>query len=215
MFDLHAIIDCPRFETTLEKSALTFPRGRIEAIDAWLAGFAPSPVPHIVHTLGFVGSGKSTVKKQFLAENAHYMPLGFDAVMESFAEYRHDFDTLGAQAAFERWELPARALGYEILGAAIDRHLNIMFENSGTRADHVALLARLKGMGWRVTILDTLCDPRIALQRARARPEARWFPDSYVFERKAAIDALKPLYREIADEWLAFDTSGAIPKRAE
>lgn len=215
------IIDCPSVDGLMtrynsEKNQI------LQALrNDWLYSVRELPsqdAPQIFHTLGFSGSGKSTLL-EYCHENKNVFPegvffLGFDRVMESCQAYQDDFEKLGAEEAFLRWEIPARALGYELLEEALKRRLHIVFEHSGARQDHVELLRHIKNdLGYRLTIMETQVDPERALQRNKDK--VRFQPIEYVLERKKTIDQLRPLYHMLADEWFSYDMSIFPPKQLE
>lgn len=186
--------------------------------DAFIAGFlkdyTPVDAPVFYHTLGFVGSGKTTVLQHYFAQTPNIVVIAFDSIMESLPFYQQDKETLGAQTAFEKWERIARSLGYEIVQQALAQKLMIALEHSGARDDHAPLLLNVKQKGgYRIVILDTTsCHEDVAFVRANARACGRFFPKEYVYERKKIVNDLLPSYRDVADEWLTFDTCvGSLP----
>ena len=78
-----------------------------------LAGAVSQTAPHFVQIGGIPGAGKTTFCK-----NSHWderLFISFDKIMESLPAYRQDIYRLGAVRAFNRWEMPARIIGYEAL----------------------------------------------------------------------------------------------------
>lgn len=212
------IIQEPRFSEVFSVTGQCtdlLPSGFKEAyIARFLHGYTPASNPVFYHTLGFVGSGKTVVLAHHFSGKTNIVLVAFDSIMESLPAYQQDKNVLGAQAAFEKWERVARSLGYEIVQQALAQKLTLALEHSGSRADHVQLLLNAKQKsGYRIVILDTTsCDEEIAFTRANARTSGRFFPKEYVFERKKIVENLKPDYRDVADEWLIFDTcDGSLP----
>ena len=75
-----------------------------------LAGAVSQTAPHFVQIGGIPGAGKTTFCK-----NSHWderLFISFDKIMESLPAYRQDIYRLGAVRAFNRWEMPARIIGY-------------------------------------------------------------------------------------------------------
>ena len=168
-----------------------------------LAGLTPTDSPLLTHMLGIPAAGKSTYVLGQHHDNT--LILGFDRVMESLPDYQRDHAALGAVAAFVKWEVPARMIGYEILHRACDLRLNILFDHGGTRRDHVDFLhdAKLR-MGYRVRVVYVPVDPDIALERLAMREArtGRHTPPHYVPERFATLNELLPLYRDVADDFI-------------
>lgn len=167
-------------------------------IEKHLAAFTPNETPTILHMLGIPGAGKTTLVKQLARDNTAV--VSFDDIMEELPEYRDDMAQHGADTAFERWEVCAREIGYEVLFRAIERKLNLIFDNSGSRSDHVTLLTELKNSGaYRVEIAAIHISEELALKRAAQR--ARFLPPEYIPIRHKAIEALLPAYKALADEY--------------
>lgn len=209
--DLFSLIDCPPVDTTDLQSVRQAQRALIAAI--------PVPeTPVFFHTLGFASSGKTTLI-EFCRTQENLFPFGFfslafDRLMESCPAYQQDYKTLGAEAAFRKWELPARRLGYELLQEAVARRIPVVFEHSGARDDHVALLKAAKNeWDYRIVILELRCTPETALHRAQSRE--RFMPERYVYERQKVIDGLRCDYKAIADQFRIYDTDGAVPRLLE
>ena len=147
------------------------------------------------------GAGKSTHVAQLPRDNT--LVLAFDSVMESIPGYQIDKQKSGIDQAFKAWELCAREIGYETLFRALERRLNIIFDNSGSRPDHVTLLQHVKNdLGYRVSIAAFLIDEDLAVTRAKTRE--RFVPPEYIPERKKAIEELLPRYRALADEYAEY-----------
>lgn len=84
-----------------------------------LAGAVSQTAPHFVQIGGIPGAGKTTFCK-----NSHWderLFISFDKIMESLPAYRQDIYRLGAVRAFNRWEMPARIIGYEALRRAVEK----------------------------------------------------------------------------------------------
>jgi predicted kinase len=159
----------------------------------------PSPAPLFLNVSGIPGAGKSTLAAKILLEDPSMLYLSFDELMEALAGYREDFQRLGAAAAFERWELPARHLGYRLLREAVARRYPILFEHGNATPSHVALYRRLKRAGYRVEIRFLDADVPTALKRVRRRE--RSCPEALVVERAALLRELNETYKEIVDKF--------------
>lgn len=213
------IIDCPSVEILAAQYSAQKNHALQELCNDWMYSLKEIPAqekPMLFHTLGFPGSGKSTLleycheHEKLFPENSFF--LGFDRIMESCEAYQNDHAEFGSEEAFNRWEIPARALGYELLQEALRRKIHIVFEHSGARKDHVDMLRTAKEYyGYEIVMLDVVCDVEKAVQRMTAR--VRFLPTNYVSDRKKAIDELRPLYSGVADLWYEYDTAVFPPKR--
>lgn len=172
-------------------------------IAGFLSALRPAPQPEITHTLGIPGAGKSTFARA--ARQPGRLHLNFDDVMEKMSLYQRDKLRDGNEAAFNRWTDCAREIGYEILFRAATLHLDIFFDHSGTRADHVALLTALRGAGYRVHVIMFDIDLDLAIERTAGRD--RFVPPHFYAERQQALAALLPRYRALADEYAEFRAS--------
>lgn len=170
-------------------------------IEGHLKGYTTSRTPLLTHMLGIPGAGKTTEARKI--KDANTVFIGFDDIMEKLPGYRKDKNELGAEAAFKKWEICARMIGYEILFRAEERKLNIILDHSGTRADHIDMLKELKQKeNYGVRIVAVLIDEELALDRASKRE--RYLPPEYIPLRKKALDSLLPAYQAIADSYIEY-----------
>ena len=77
--------------------------------------------PTFIHMLGIPGAGKTTYMNNNKECFKDFLFLDFDMVMERLPEYREDVKKLGSVEAFEKWEIPSRIAGYEVLLQAIKK----------------------------------------------------------------------------------------------
>jgi adenylate kinase family enzyme len=202
----------------LSSAALGMSETYVESfIESHLKGFTAAASPLFTHMLGIPGAGKSTEARKI--KDANTVFIGFDDVMERLPGYRKDKNELGAEAAFRKWEICARQIGYEILFRAQERRLNILFDHSGTRADHVDMLKELKQKEkYAIRVVAVLIDEDLALERALTRE--RYLPPEYIPQRKQILDQLLPSYKSVADTYFEYKAtkSGNIlvfPKPAD
>ena len=168
-------------------------------IDGFLDGFKSSENPVILHTLGIPGAGKSTFARGL--GNSRGILISFDDVMEKIPGYQRDKLAHGNVAAFSKWEECARETGYEILFRSVERRLDIVFDHSGARPDHVAFLRNLKQKeGYKIKIVAFQIDEDLARERALKRD--RHLPPEYIADRKKVLEDLLPAYKSVADEFL-------------
>ena len=98
-----------------------------------------------------------------------YIFVSFDAIMEAHPQYQKDVKELGAIKAFQKWEIPARIAGYELLRRAVATKKNIFFDHSGAPKCHQNLLKDIKKHGYKTEMYYIYCSPELAVQRAQAR----------------------------------------------
>lgn len=160
--------------------------------------------PKIVHMLGIPGAGKTTYLKSYPYQNA--VLIGFDDIMESLPCYQADKQSQGVEQAFKNWEVPAREIGYEILFQAIENRMNIIFDNGGSRSDHIELLAEMKNQGYEVTVIHLPITQELARERAARRE--RNLPLEYIPQRMALIESLIPRYKDVANAFIEVPCQG-------
>ena len=137
-------------------------------IDGFLKGFKSSKNPAILHTLGIPGSGKSTFARGL--GNSQGILIAFDDVLEKIQGYQKDKLENGNKAAFLKWEECAREIGYEILFRSVEKRLDIVFDHSGARPDHVAFLKNLKQKkGYKIKIVAFQIEEDLARERTLKR----------------------------------------------
>lgn len=193
------IIDNDDYKTACVKAGLDVAVAE-QLIENYLAGYATALHPVITPVMGIPGSGKSTFLNAMTASNT--MKLGFDDVMTKIPAYAEEVKA-DNEAAYNRWTLCARALGYEILFRAFDRKLNVAFEHSGTREDHVALLGFMQKNGYKIDMVTIQISQELAEQRAAART-AHFLPAGMIAERYAIFQRLLPQYQALADDYTEF-----------
>lgn len=161
--------------------------------------------PKLLHLCGIPGAGKTTYAKRWLAENPDFVLVQFDSIMESLEGYRADFATRGLVAAFGQWELPARTIGYHLLQALIDSRRNVLFDHSAAAVKHMALLEKVKALGYFVEMHHVQCELNEALERIKKREieDKRHTPKALVYERLSLLKDLLPKYQSIADLYLS------------
>ncbi|MBK9144688.1 MAG: GNAT family N-acetyltransferase [Candidatus Melainabacteria bacterium] len=173
-------------------------------IERQLLESEPTRQPTLVHLCGIPGSGKTHYTNKFLARNPFYCLVQFDGVMESLPGYTCDRDNLGAREAFERWEMPARAVGYQLLQALLENKRNVIFDHSAAFPEHLDLIGKARAWGYKVEMHYMQCPTDIALSRLeeREKTQKRHTPRQLLFHRQNRLDELIPQYRKIVNRFV-------------
>lgn len=174
----------------------------------FLDGLTAVEEPAVYCVAGIPGSGKSTYVKQGIESGmfpANAFMLDPDQVMMALPEYQEDFEKRGPVDAYERWELPARELAYDMFQQAVVRRFNIIKDMSFSRTENYEKIKELKDKGYQVLMVYIECPVDEALRRAANR--VRHTPPQIIRDRAQSLAALLPLYRELADDFLHLDNS--------
>lgn len=163
-----------------------------------LFGVKPSLHPELWQVSGIPGSGKSTYCATHQMPNFLY--ISFDKIMLMLRGYQKTLEQEGAVVAFERYEMKARIIGYELLRRAINKKLNIMFEHSGTNSAHLELFKNLPKRGYKMKINAIVCDTGLAISRAqeRAKEMRRYVPEELILERASKFKTYMYAYQKMA-----------------
>lgn len=163
-----------------------------------LAGVFPVASPVLINISGLPASGKSVLATAFKAENPHFLYLSFDAIMEQLPPYQAEVKT-DKQRAFERWELPARFIGYHVLKKAVKARLPIVFEHSNASPLHLELYEEIKKLGYTVEIRFISAEPPLVLPRLARRD--RYFSPQNVMKRWETLQTLLPELQKTSDKF--------------
>lgn len=174
-------------------------------IENALKGLVPSATPVLRQVSGIPGAGKSTYCASHLEKN--FLMLGFDKIMTTLSGYQQELKTNGAVAAFQKYEMPARIIGYELLRRALKLRLNIMFEHSGANCAHLELFENLPKIGYKTRVDFILCNTALASQRAKERAEKinRYVPETLIKDRAAGLKQYMKAYKKLAFSVFFFD----------
>lgn len=180
--------DCSIFEPVIKKL---------------LAGAPSVNTPKFAHMLGIPGAGKSTFYNKNKEKFSNFLRIDFDMVMELLPEYQRDVKLFGSKNAFERWQIPARVAGYELLRRAIEEKKNIFFDNGGSAGCHQELLANIKKKGYQTAMYYIDCPLDIALSRVAEREKItkRHTPQQMIEERRLLIQKNLPQYQALVDDF--------------
>lgn len=154
--------------------------------------------PSLINVSGIPGSGKTTYCNKLLALDKYknYIYIGFDSIMENpLTPYKNE-ECVDAKAAFQKWELPARIAGYELLRRAVENKYSIIFEHSSSIKEHIELFKHLiSQQGYEVNFVYLNIDIMTAQERADKRD--RYLPTEYLTDRLNTLSKLLAEYKKI------------------
>jgi len=174
-------------------------------IAEFLSGLTPVLQPELRQISGIPGSGKSTYCDKNLPKN--FLLLSFDKIMVSLSGYQQALKEKGAVYAYEKYEMPARIIGYELLRRAISKKYNIMFEHSGANQAHLELFKNLPKKGYKTAVNFIVCDTGLAIERTKKRAKEinRYVPENLVIERANRMKNYVSAYQKLAMQTAYFD----------
>jgi predicted ABC-type ATPase len=163
---------------------------------------------HLHAMCGIPGSGKTTyvqsqIKDGTLPDDAFI--LNPDIVMEMLPEYIEDKEKLGAETAFQKWEVPSRSIAYGLFHQATSQGRTIIIDMGCARQESLTMLGSLKEMGYTMSMTHIKCDPETAIERIKTRE--RFTPESMVHKRFLILNELIPRYKAMADTFTEIDTT--------
>ncbi len=169
---------------------------------------APSELnPQIIHMAGIPGAGKTTFYHS--QKWAPHIFIAFDDIMEDIDEYQEDLKQYGTVYAFNKWEIPARVIGYELLCRAVSEKKNIFFDNGGSASAHIELMQNIKKYGYTTIMYYIHCPLETAIKRAQKREKEinRHIPVKTIEDRYyKTLENIK-IYQNIVDKFYQIDTS--------
>lgn len=170
-----------------------------------LQGLKSVSKPELRQISGIPGAGKSTYCATHLPKN--FLFLSFDKIMISMPSYQRDLAQFGQVAAFQKYEMPARIIGYELLRRAMNMKLNIMFEHSGTNPAHLELFKNIHKKGYHTAVDFIVCDTSLAIKRAeeRAKKINRYVPESLILERASGFKEYVSAYQKLTKSITFYD----------
>lgn len=166
--------------------------------------------PLFLHMLGIPGAGKTTflniLEANWQGSNRPYL-LGFDQVMQAMPEYQAEQDKI---KAFNLFELPARAKGYQLLENLMAEKQSLFFDNGGSAASHLDILNRAKESGYTIILVSIATPVEIAHRHVdqRSITEGRHTPMHYLEDRAQKIAALITQYRELTPHFYEIRNDG-------
>ena len=174
-------------------------------IAQYLGQFKSKKNPVFIQVGGIPGAGKTT----FCQQLSGHLFLSFDQIMESIPAYQQDLYLLGNVKAFEKWEIPARVIGYEILCRAINKRFDIVLEHSGVNQAHLSLFKSLQKLGYTTNMYFISCPLSLALSRASEREQRthRFTPPEMIKKRFDLVQKYVAEYKNIANHTYIYDSS--------
>lgn len=160
-----------------------------------LQGVEPVEHPYLINVCGLPASGKSHLCRALKSAAPELLYISFDAIMESLPAYLSDH-LKNRQSSFERWEIPARFVGYRLLKAAVKHKLPVLFEHSNADPHHVELYQKIRQAGYTVDIRYIDAAPELVVPRLAQRE--RYFSPERTRERALVLNSLLPELRTTA-----------------
>lgn len=169
--------------------------------------------PVLIHMAGIPGSGKTTYYRTH--DWPQHVFIAFDNIMEDLKEYQNDLKAFGAEIAFNKWEIPARIIGYELLRLAVEQHKNIFFDNGGSSQGHLELIKNIKKFGYTTAMYYIDCPLQVAIERSIIREKEinRHIPIETIEDRfYKTINKIKQ-YQQIVDCFYHIDYSSTLAEK--
>lgn len=160
-----------------------------------LNGVSPVEHPYLINICGLPASGKTHLCKAFKASEAGMLYISFDAIMEDLPTYLSEH-LKDRKKSFERWELPARFVGYQLLKQAVKNKLPVLFEHSNATPHHIELYEKIKQAGYTVDIRYIDAPTELVLPRLEKRE--RYFSPERTKERASVLKELMPVFEQTA-----------------
>lgn len=163
-----------------------------------LEGIAPVDTPYLINICGLPASGKTHLCKALKTLHKEILYISFDALMEDLPTYLNEH-LQDRQKSFERWELPARFVGYQLLKQAVKHKLPVLFEHSNATPYHIELYEKIKQAGYTVDIRYINADLELILPRLEKRE--RYFSPKNAEARAVALRDILPVLEKKADHF--------------
>ncbi len=159
----------------------------------------------IISVCGIPASGKTYYSNEIIKiNNEKYFYISFDDIMESFSLYI-ELLKKNKELAFETFEIPARIIGYQWLKKCIENRIPILFDNSNTMQQHIAIYQIMKDVyDYYIEIHFLNISPSVTIPRMARRE--RFFPEEQVYSRWDKIKSLLPAYKVIANKFVIIES---------
>lgn len=178
--------------------------------DQYLSRCQPSAQPRAWFMCGLPGSGKSSFLRKALRDET--IPgtaflMDPDGIMESIEGYQEDFNAQGAEAAFLKWELPARNLAYEMLDEARLKKLDIVIDMGHALPESRFIIDSLRVERYETTMFFINCPEDICRKRIAQRQ--RHLPPELITQRAETLKENLIYFRTILDLFVEIDGAAA------
>ena len=111
--------------------------------------------------------------------------------------------------AFNRWEMPARIIGYEVLRRAVEKKQTFIWKHSGVNMPHTILMqkSQKEGLCYRDVLYPLQLD--IACHRAELREKItnRHTSKEMIVKRNELVKTYLNQYKTLVDNLYIYDTS--------
>jgi probable phosphoglycerate mutase len=183
------------------------PPEEAERLHALMLGGLVPAAGDVIHVMaGLPGAGKSTFVAMAQADGRFPRPafiLDPDRVMTALMPYQADLAAYGAQAAFMRWEMPARALAYRLAQEAAAARLPIIKDMGMSRAENWDMLRRFKDAGYRIHLHHIRCSIEMATRAVAVR--GRFFPPEQIVQRAESLEKRLVEYADVPDKKFCYE----------
>lgn len=155
--------------------------------------------PSFTVVCGIPCSGKTRVSDALYSERKEVVLIQFDAIMESLSYYKKLCGEAGYKVAFEKCELVAQVVGYQLLKLAIEGGSQVLFEHSSAVKEHLDLYRLItEEYKYRVKMIYVEVSLQTALNRnKKGRKNNRYTPNEFIENRYRILQELLPKYKEI------------------
>jgi predicted kinase len=155
--------------------------------------------PSFMVVAGIPCSGKSSYINQLKDDSTDCIRIQFDSIMEKLSYYKQLTRSEGHKIAFEKCELIARVVGYQLLKEALMRRYRIIFEHSSTLIQHIDLYKFiLKDLSYDFRMVYVNVSLNTALERNKnGRKNNRYTSSKMIKERYFIIQKLLPTYQKV------------------
>ncbi|WP_375751449.1 zeta toxin family protein [Vibrio sp. HN007] len=171
-----------------------------EIIEREMSGKDFSANPKLTIVSGIPYSGKSTFVRANSACFDDCVDIAFDSLMRKLSFY-HQLVSKDSEVAFNKCELIARVLGYELIRRSATNQRNIVLEHSSTPEQHLQLYKALQSdFGYQIDFIYIKCSLKEALHRAEKenmkRDGERYTPHEYIEQRYHLLQEMLVKYQQ-------------------
>lgn len=162
-------------------------------LDKYLSNIEQNPIIDVV--AGIPYSGKSLYISNMRAINS--LVISFDDIMEKLSIYKK-LSEESLQVAFEKTELLARIIGYELLCRAVENKCRIIFEHSSAIERHVELYSQIINQSYKLNFVYLKVSTETSCRRSEEFDRKRYTPLAYIQDRYENLMLLLPKYKSLS-----------------